>query len=267
MGENLKVYIHTCTFSQLYLTLFRLHRLYPPGSSVHGILQAKILEQVAISSSREYSWPRDWTWVSCVFRITDGFITHWAIGEAIFLSPFQCYQPTVLKNEPLGLKGSQIWDWAFMTFCPGHSGIIYYQSWWGDAAPARLLPRWKVRIFMVAWEQETASRLAISFSFWFWKWTPLNPIWKTGLWGTGFGCLIWADPIMRQEKKSMLLLNRLIWGAVFFIRKADREWWGIETVPEPGNLYCSVFKGLANARVVLVSFFFFLTPPPKWRSG
>ena len=115
-------------------------------------------------------------------------------------------------------------------------------------------------VMTVAWEQETASRLAISFSFWSWKWTPLNPIWKTGLWGTGFGCLIWADPIMRQEKKSMLLLNRLIWGAVFFIRKADREWWGIETVPEPGNLYCSVFKGLANARVVLVSFFFFFDP-------
>ena len=32
----------------------------PPGSSVRGILQARILEQVAISSSRR-SWPRDQT--------------------------------------------------------------------------------------------------------------------------------------------------------------------------------------------------------------
>ena len=31
----------------------------PPGSSVHGILQARILEWVAISSSRGSSWPRD----------------------------------------------------------------------------------------------------------------------------------------------------------------------------------------------------------------
>ena len=31
----------------------------PPGSSVHGVLQAKILEWVAISSSRGSSWPRD----------------------------------------------------------------------------------------------------------------------------------------------------------------------------------------------------------------
>ena len=38
----------------------------PPGSSVHGILQAKILEWVAMPSSRESSWPRDWTRIACV---------------------------------------------------------------------------------------------------------------------------------------------------------------------------------------------------------
>ena len=38
----------------------------PPGLSVWGILQARILEWVAISSFRESSWPRDWTLVSCI---------------------------------------------------------------------------------------------------------------------------------------------------------------------------------------------------------
>ena len=38
----------------------------PPGSSVHGIFQAKILEWVAIFYSRGFSWPRDWTCVSCI---------------------------------------------------------------------------------------------------------------------------------------------------------------------------------------------------------
>ena len=38
----------------------------PPGSSVHGILQASILEWVAISISRASSQPRDWTRVSHV---------------------------------------------------------------------------------------------------------------------------------------------------------------------------------------------------------
>ena len=37
-----------------------------PGFSVHGILQARILEQVAISFSRRSSRPRDETWVSCI---------------------------------------------------------------------------------------------------------------------------------------------------------------------------------------------------------
>ena len=40
----------------------------PSGTSVHGIFQARIVEQVAISSSRESSWPRDWTHVSYISR-------------------------------------------------------------------------------------------------------------------------------------------------------------------------------------------------------
>ena len=38
----------------------------PPGSSVHGISQARILERIAISFSRGSSWSRDWTHVSCL---------------------------------------------------------------------------------------------------------------------------------------------------------------------------------------------------------
>ena len=37
----------------------------PPGSSFHGILQARILEWVTIPFSRESSWPREQTLVSC----------------------------------------------------------------------------------------------------------------------------------------------------------------------------------------------------------
>ena len=38
----------------------------PPGSSVHRILLARILERVFITSSKGSSWPRDWTCVSCI---------------------------------------------------------------------------------------------------------------------------------------------------------------------------------------------------------
>ena len=44
----------------------------PPGSSVHGIFQARILERVAIPYPRVSSWPRHWTQVSC---IAGGFFT------------------------------------------------------------------------------------------------------------------------------------------------------------------------------------------------
>ena len=44
----------------------RPHGLSPPGSSVHGILQARILEWVAIPFSRGSSWSRDQTQVSCI---------------------------------------------------------------------------------------------------------------------------------------------------------------------------------------------------------
>ena len=46
----------------------------PSGSSVHGISQARILEQVVISFSRGSFQPRDRTWVS---YIAGGFFTVW----------------------------------------------------------------------------------------------------------------------------------------------------------------------------------------------
>ena len=50
-----------------------------PDSSVHTILQARILEWVAISFSRGSSPPRGWTHISCFVR---WFLYHWATREA-----------------------------------------------------------------------------------------------------------------------------------------------------------------------------------------
>ena len=47
-------------------TLCDLMDCSPPGSSVRGIFQARILEQVAISSSRGSSFPRDRTLIACI---------------------------------------------------------------------------------------------------------------------------------------------------------------------------------------------------------
>ena len=54
--------------AQSCLTLCDPMDCSPPGSSVLGILQARILKWVAIPFSRGFSWCRDWTWVSCTGR-------------------------------------------------------------------------------------------------------------------------------------------------------------------------------------------------------
>ena len=51
-----------------------------PGSSLHGIYQARILEWVAISFSKGFSWSRDQTLVSCT---AGGFFTVWAIISSV----------------------------------------------------------------------------------------------------------------------------------------------------------------------------------------
>ena len=50
---------------QSYLTLCDPRDCSLPGSSVHGTFQARIVEWVAISSSKGSSWLSDWTLFSC----------------------------------------------------------------------------------------------------------------------------------------------------------------------------------------------------------
>ena len=61
---------------RLFVTLWTCS---PPGSSVHGILQAGILEWVAISFSKGSSQPRDRTHISCIGK---GVLYHWTTWEA-----------------------------------------------------------------------------------------------------------------------------------------------------------------------------------------
>ena len=55
----------------------------PPDSSVHGILQARILEWVTMPSSRGFSWPSDWTCVSYLSYIAGRVFTTEPPGKAL----------------------------------------------------------------------------------------------------------------------------------------------------------------------------------------
>ena len=90
-GEAMKLLMHRkslqyflccavlCLVAQSCLTLCNPMDCYVPGSSVHGIFQARILKWVAISFSRVSSWPRDQT---CIFCIGRRILYYWATREA-----------------------------------------------------------------------------------------------------------------------------------------------------------------------------------------
>ena len=69
----------------------------PPGPSVHGDSQARILEWVAISFSRRSSQPRDWTCASYI-------LYHWATRQV----------PSQKMRGPKIPGGSFLWAWYFM---------------------------------------------------------------------------------------------------------------------------------------------------------
>ena len=72
------IYTYMCMY--IYIYIYIAHQ-----ASVLGILQARIVEWVAIPFSRESSWPRDQTQVSC---IAGRFFTIWATIELQFFYPF-----------------------------------------------------------------------------------------------------------------------------------------------------------------------------------
>ena len=54
-------WVHACSAAKSCSTLCDPMDCSPPGSSVHGIFQARILDWLAISSSKGSPLPRDWT--------------------------------------------------------------------------------------------------------------------------------------------------------------------------------------------------------------
>ena len=84
---------YCCWVAQLCLILCDPMDYSPRGSSVHGILQAGILEWVAIPLSRDSSQPRDQIQVSCTGR---QILYHWATWEALILDIFAWVPPNLL---------------------------------------------------------------------------------------------------------------------------------------------------------------------------
>ena len=71
----LVILCHLCMRAQLCLFVTSMD-CSSPGSSVHGIHQARILEWVAIPFPRGFSQPKDQTYISCVSYIGRQILYH-----------------------------------------------------------------------------------------------------------------------------------------------------------------------------------------------
>ena len=105
---------HTCIssyFSRVWL--FAIPGTEKPGGlhTVYGILQARILEWVAIPSSRGSSWPRDQTCASCASCIAGRLFTFWAPGEVL---PVLFGEPQIIVTCKISVLQKPIfspWEW------------------------------------------------------------------------------------------------------------------------------------------------------------
>ena len=99
-----------CSVAQSCLTLCNPMDCSPPGSSVHGILQARILEGVATPSSRGSSWPRYQIPVSC-----GSCIGRWVLYHSLaHLGSPQMWSQPLFK----GIKSLEKWTWEWLEKWP-----------------------------------------------------------------------------------------------------------------------------------------------------
>ena len=93
----------------------------PPGSSVHEIFQARILEWVAMPSSRGSFWPWNWTCVSCLL--------HWQVTSLPLVLPVKPEVYIVVccsVSESDSLQPHELWHRVLS--CPSLSPRVYLNS-------------------------------------------------------------------------------------------------------------------------------------------
>ena len=108
-----------------------------PGSSIHGILQARILKWVAISFSRGSSQARDQTWVSCIvgnlrhYRQILYQLSSQGIHDIIYIWLCLVIQSCLIHCDPVdcslpgssvhGIFQARVLEWVVISFSRGSS--------------------------------------------------------------------------------------------------------------------------------------------------
>ena len=155
-----------------------------PGSSVHGILQARILEWVAISFCRRSSQPRDRTQVSC---IAGRFFTNWAMREVQLPFWFIGW----INHKPTQIQVEETWTSSFTSF-----GVWSVQDCSQVSKPSNLNFRqlspippsnlWNIFTFLysrncaVLWNHLDLNSLMVEFSFMIYIFSLVFLAWNKG---------------------------------------------------------------------------------------
>ena len=142
--------------AQLCLTLCDPVDCSPPGFSVHGILQARILEWIAIPFSRGFTQPGDQIQVSC---IAGRFFTVWATG----ISHDACHNRVYLTPKRSARRSHQLRKQRqkdiLLHYFHKNGETKVHEGW---PSPARLHSGWEGRKIHWPCPQSGSSHVLLS---------------------------------------------------------------------------------------------------------
>ena len=144
------VFAHACLGTQPWLILCNSMNCSPPGFSVHGIFQARILEQVAISSSKGFPDPRiEPTYLSPP-ALADGFFTTAPPGKSSSVGQWfrsRILNSTAIKNAAIFLLVEEL-----SSVVEG----VYQYAWHLSQVNCSMPPLWQLTaspdIFNAPWQ-------------------------------------------------------------------------------------------------------------------
>ena len=119
-----------CFIAKSCPTLWDAMACSSPGSTVHVISQARILEWVAISFSRGSSQPRDGTSIYGISCLAVGLFTTEPSGKLMYLCIFCNWEKQKTKNKKQTFKSCTCW-FLYLSFIPGdaHAEVRTANIW------------------------------------------------------------------------------------------------------------------------------------------
>ena len=147
--------VSSCLVAKSCLTLCKPRDGSSPGSSVHGISQARILEWVAISFFRVSFWPKDWTQVSCSGR---WILYHWATRDDQKVVQEQDIYTVVKVSCHILLANCKQWRELAVTLLTRRKLIFIIMRWF--------VMKWLVMGCSVKYPPLTAKYLCQKFLTW-----------------------------------------------------------------------------------------------------